>query len=359
MDDLLDTAPCGFLSFSDDGTIVLVNRTLATFLGTTAGELTGKHIETILAVGGRVFYHTHFFPLLKMQKVAEEIYFSLRTPGGEEVPVLCNAVRHERDGRQFNDCVFVRMRQRRRYEDELLRARKQADLANESKSKFLSMMSHDLRTPLQAISGYASLLLMDDSGTLTDEQREHVLEIRSAGGEMLRLMNDILSFAQLESGRVELHPQRVLANDVIKRAEKLVHVQFEQRSITYERRDCSENIAMLADPDRVLQVMLNLLTNAAKFTPEGGKVWVTCESAESQIRIHVCDTGVGIPRESLASVFDPFVQVETATDTARRKGVGLGLSISRDLIRAMGGDIGVSSEVGKGSQFTIGLPAAL
>src|SRR5687768_355489 len=126
MNDLLNNAPCGFASFGDDGIILLTNARLRERLGYDEGELEGQHIETILSVGGRVFYHTHFFPLLKMQGIAEEIYFSLRTKHGEEVPVLANAARQEREGQMVNDCIFVRMRQRRRYEDELIRLKQEA-----------------------------------------------------------------------------------------------------------------------------------------------------------------------------------------------------------------------------------------
>ena len=357
MDELLNAAPCGFLSFSDDGTILLVNRRLVDVLETTKEELEGQHIETIFSVGARVFYHTHFFPLLKMQGTAEEIYFSLRSKRGAEVPVLVNAARHERDGRTVNDCVFMRMRQRHRYEEELLRARKQADIAGAAKAKFLSMMSHDLRTPLQAISGYADLVLLDLRPG-QEELREYLDAVKSAGREMLRLINDILGFAQLESGNVEVRPTVLRVNEAFARAEILMRLRFEESGLVYARRDCPEDICVTADPDRLQQILLNLLTNAAKFTPAGGNIWMSCEQAEGTVRIQVADTGVGIPSDQIARIFEPFAQVDAAAAFAQQQGVGLGLAISRELARAMGGELSVVSEPGKGSTFTVTLAAS-
>lgn len=354
MDELLDTAPCGFVSFADDGSILRTNARLRQRLGYSAGELEGKPLEKILSIGGRIFYHTHFFPLLKMQRGVEELYFSLKSKSGEEIPVLANAVRVERGGRLVNDIVFIRIRQRRMYEDELLRARKDAELASAAKAKFLSMMSHDLRTPLQAISGYADLLLME--GSLSGEQREMLQAIRAGGREMLRLMNDILGFAQLDAGKVEVRLERVPIKDAIERAEVLMRVRFDEKRIAYSCNIEDDRLAAVADPDRLQQVILNLLTNAVKFTPDGGSITVNCGRHGDRVEVTVSDTGIGIVADDLARIFEPFVQAHARYEGSQH-GVGLGLSISRELIRAMNGEITVTSEFGHGSTFTITLPA--
>ena len=358
MDELLEAAPAGFLSFDDDGIILVTNRRMTERLGYQPGELEGRHIETILSAGGRIFYHTHFFPLLKMQGSADEVYFSLRSKEGEEVPVLTNAARRISGGKAFNDCVFVRMSVRHQYEDELLRARKAADQASASKARFLSMMSHDLRTPLAAITGYADLLMTEMRGPITEEQREDLRAIKSAGQDMMRLISDILSFAQLESGRVEVRMQPVRLEDVLARAESLMRVRFQEKSLAYDRTACPVDFTIAADPDRLQQILLNLLTNAVKFTPPGGEIHVRCTREEGRTLIHVEDTGVGIPEHRVAEVFEPFVQLQHGSAPAGESGVGLGLSISRDLARAMGGDLTVTSVEGKGSVFTIALPNA-
>jgi PAS domain S-box-containing protein len=170
MDELLNTAPCGFLTFTDDGTIGAVNATLLRLLGHEAQGLVGQPVESILPVASRIFYQTHFFPLLKMHGKAEEVYFSLRTASGEDIPVLVNAVRRERDGGAMNDCVIIPMRQRRRYEDEILEAKREAEEANRVKDELIT----ELSTPV--ITVWEGILLAPIIGSLTRERAEQMTE---------------------------------------------------------------------------------------------------------------------------------------------------------------------------------------
>jgi PAS domain S-box-containing protein len=360
LDPLLDSAPCGFVSFADDGTMLAVNRTLAEMLGYTRAELQGWHLQKILPPGARVFYNTHVFPILKMHGRAEEIYIPLRTKEARDLPMLMNAVRHERDGAPISDCVFVRMLQRHEFEEQLLAARRLAEQANEAKAKFLSMMSHDLRTPLTAISGLADLLAADLHGPLNDEQRAEVQRIRGASRELARMINDILAFAQLESGKVEVHPQPVALQAAFERAESLIRLRVQQAELSLRSDVCADDTVVRADPDRLQQVLLNLLTNAIKFTPRGGSVTVSCERTDDdRVLIRVHDTGVGIPREQLELIFDPFVQLDVQPGDPMQRGVGLGLAISRDLARAMDGELTADSVPGQGSVFTLDLPLSM
>ena len=350
----MNTAPCGFVAFADDGTIVEVNQTLADMLGYTRVELLGWHIDKMLPPGGRIFYHTYLFPLLKVKEVVEEIYVALRTKDGESVPVLLNGARRERDGRFLSDCVCLRMIQRHEYEDQLLEARRLAEESSAAKGKFLSM------TPLTAIYGNSQLLAAGEFGPMTNDQLDAVQTIADACKLQMTMITDILEFARLDSGRVQVLPRAVLVSEAVSRAEVLVRVQAAETGLRMKIAGCAGGANVLADPGRLQQILLNLLTNAIKFTPSGGEVEVGCAHEHERIRIHVRDTGIGIPPEQLQRIFSPFVQLEVAPTglTTPARGVGLGLAISRDLARAMNGDVTAESTVGRGSTFIVDLPAA-
>src|SRR5919107_5463606 len=181
MDELLNNAPCGFLAFADDGHILTANATLLGWLGRGGDELVGRHVENIFPPGGRIFYQTHFFPLLKLHGRAEEIYLSLRGAGGEDVPVLVNAARRERADSQVNECVFIPMRQRRRFEDEILAAKREAEEANRVKDALIE----ELSTPV--ITVWDGVLLGPVIGSLSRERADlmtsallHAVVARSA-----------------------------------------------------------------------------------------------------------------------------------------------------------------------------------
>jgi signal transduction histidine kinase len=274
--------------------------------------------------------------------------------------MLLNATRREREHGTVNECVFVRVIQRHEFEDQLVQARRAAEEASTAKSKFLSMMSHDLRTPLTAICGNADLLLRETLGPVTDEQRDALGSVKYGCHELLRMIDDILTFAQLDSRRVRVTTSTVPLREALERAAALVRVQMVEHELMFEVAPAAEGIAVSADPDRLQQILLNLLTNAVKFTPRGGVVAVSHEATDEQVRIHVRDTGIGIAADQLTHIFEPFVQLNEATGRVSERGVGLGLAISRDLARAMGGELTVSSTPGEGSVFTIELkPAAI
>ena len=356
IDSLLDDAPCGFVAFADDGTIVAVNRTLAEIVDCPKAELEGSHVRTILSPGARLFYDTHVFPMLKMHGSAEEIFITLQTREGRDVPMLMNGVRRDRGGAPVNECILMRMIQRHEFEDQLVQARRLAEQAAAAKATFLSMMSHDLRTPLTAISGHADILAAGVLGPLRDEQVESVDAIRGAAREVARLIDDILSFAQLESGKVAVRLEPVPVESAIARAESLIRLRARQADLTVSS-DAGSGVSVAADADRLQQILLNLLTNAIKFTPPGGRISVECEDLGERVAIRVRDTGVGIPADQLERIFDPFVQLD-AQRSGTQAGVGLGLAISRDLARAMDGELTASSAPGEGSVFSIELPAA-
>jgi PAS domain S-box-containing protein len=425
---LIDALPCGVLTFDDSGKVLFVNATLRGMLGYEARELEGVHVERLLTVAGRIFYQTHFFPLLRLHGAAREVFLLLRTKSGADVGALVNATRTTRQGATAIDCVLMEVQERRKYEEELLRARQSAEranaelsaqiaardealervreqaieleaqsqqlqeqtaelemqqdelqvaydrllaqteelerarsaanAANEAKSHFLSTMSHELRTPLNAIGGYVQLMEMEVQGPITDAQRQSLERITRSHRHLLRLVNDVLDLARIEAGRMEYRIEEIELPAVVSSVVPMVEPQLAQAGLTL---DTSIDAALRARADRekAQQILINLLTNAVKFTPAGGRVAVRArrDDADGLVLVDVSDTGIGIPPEKLAGVFEPFVQVKSE-QSRLSEGTGLGLAISRDLARGMGGDLTARSQPGAGSTFTLHLPPA-
>jgi signal transduction histidine kinase len=234
-------------------------------------------------------------------------------------------------------------------------ARVEAERANQAKGDFLAVMSHELRTPLNAIGGYAQLLELEVHGPVTEAQREALARIGRSQAHLLRLINDVLNFARIDAGQVEYEITDVSLDETLTELEAMVAPQMRAKQLAFSYRPCGAHVTALADREKLQQIVLNLLTNATKFTPVGGRVVVECDADEEFARVRVRDTGIGVPAERLRSIFEPFVQADRALNRPN-EGVGLGLAISRDLARGMGGDVVVESEVGGGSVFTVSLP---
>jgi signal transduction histidine kinase len=238
------------------------------------------------------------------------------------------------------------------------KAREEAETSNRIKSDFLALLSHEFRTPLQAIFGYTELLEREIHGPLTEAQRRDLARIQQSEQHLLGLITEILDFAKLESGQpVELSLQTTLVHEILLHMEGLVGSQLEEKELRYEYRWDDPSILAHADAAKVQQIVLNLLANAIKFTPEGGSISLTSALEPDAVAISVSDTGRGIPPDKLDAVFQPFVQIRPKGAIAN--GTGLGLSISQRLANAMGGSISATSEVGRGSTFTLRLQRAL
>lgn len=247
-------------------------------------------------------------------------------------------------------------------------ARLEAEAASRAKSEFLAIMSHELRTPLNAVLGYSELLELGISGPINDKMREQIGRIRMSATHLLGLVNDILDLAKVEAGRLQVSNGPCSASGTLAAAISLIQPQAAARGLELTLPPTDETTIYRGDDERVRQVLVNLLSNAVKFTEPGGKISVELLSSTSPdsdtrlspsrqyIAFRIADTGAGIPAEKLTSIFDPFVQAESGHSRSR-EGSGLGLTISRRLARLMGGDLTVKSEVGKGSTFSLWLPA--
>ena len=228
------------------------------------------------------------------------------------------------------------------------------EAASRHKSEFLASMSHELRTPLNAILGFSEVLSERMFGEINDKQAEYLSDILESGRHLLSLINDILDLSKIEAGRMELEPAEFDLKDAVENAMSLVRERAHRRGIAFQRT-IDDNVGLIrADERKVKQVLLNLLSNALKFTPEGGEIHVRAELRDGMAQISVTDSGVGIAPEDQEAVFEEFRQVGKAEKKA--EGTGLGLAISRKFIELHGGRIWVKSQVGTGSTFAFTLP---
>lgn len=231
---------------------------------------------------------------------------------------------------------------------------RELEKANRLKSEFLASMSHELRTPINALIGYTALMLDRIYGELNDRQEEGLVRIRAAAQHLLALINDILDLAKIEAGRMPLHLEDTVLQELLREASVQIDPLIKKKGLTYRWIGPQEPLHMMTDRTKVKQIMLNLLSNAVKFT-HSGTITLTAQQEGDLVRLDVVDTGIGIRKEDLSAIWDDFRQVDQSR-TREFGGTGLGLSITRKLSGALGGRVTLSSEYGRGSTFTIFLP---
>jgi PAS domain S-box-containing protein len=238
---------------------------------------------------------------------------------------------------------------------ELMRKATELEAASRAKSEFLANMSHELRTPLNAVIGFSELMLDGIPGEINDEQRECVNNILDSGQHLLSLINDVLDLSKVESGRIELKRQNLDIADIISGV-----VQIMKPVLDKNRQEIEVNVMqglpkVRGDKNRLEQILLNLLSNASKFTEQGGRMRIHVGREGDYCQVAVIDTGIGIKKEDQEHIFEAFIQGETLLDR-NKQGTGLGLTLTRQFVETMGGSIWLDSEYGKGSTFIFTLP---
>jgi len=355
--DLLDAAPDAILEVDSNGRIVRANATADELFGYSSSELLDEPVERLIPEQARQVHAKHragyaAHPVKRAMGSNLDLY-GLRKDGSR-FPVDIVLSPFHIDGGETHTAAIVRdVTHRKEAESALKEARLLAEAANTAKSEFLASMSHELRSPLNTIMGYTQLLAEETAGPLTEKQRRFIGHIGKDSQHLLNLINDILDLSKIEAGALELHKELCGLQSLLTDALGMARPLAVERGVRLEQEAVLET-AVWGDPLRIKQILLNLLSNAVKFTPAGGKVTVLTGQQADQVAITVSDTGIGIPPEQHAAIFDRFHQVGS-TMKGVREGTGLGLAITKTLVEQMGGRIWVESEVGQGSRFTFTL----
>ncbi|WP_445475223.1 PAS domain S-box protein [Methanococcoides methylutens] len=274
---------------------------------------------------------------------------------GSEMPVEMSSQLMEYDGKPAILSISRDITERKNVEKALLDTKNKAEAANRLKSEFLANMSHELRTPLTSIIGFSDLLFEKDAGFLNDKQMKYVGNISRSGKHLLTLINDILDLSKIEAGRMELQHEKFRFREVLNNVEALVSPLAEKKNICLSTIIGADDICINADRLKLTQVLFNLVSNAIKFTHEGGSVMIRAKNDADTLVINVEDTGIGILESDQCDIFKPFTQADSSSNR-QFGGTGLGLSLAKKLIKLHGGEIWVESEPGSGSVFGFSVP---
>ena len=364
--DFLENAAEGMHWVGPDGIVIWANKAELELLGYTREEYVGQHISRFHADRAAI---DDILARLRRNEELRECEARLLCKDGSTRDVLINSNVLKRDGKFIHTRCFTRditELKRAMAEREGLLAREQAarrdaEEASRAKSQFLAVMSHELRTPLNAIGGHIQLIEMELHGPVTPEQREALGRVERSQRHLLTLISNVLNLASIESGHVEYTFTEVATAPLLAEITSMLEPIFAASGLTCtvaqpagEAGD--EPIVVYADREKTRQILLNLVTNAIKFTPAGGSITLDAVRSEADmVSVRVRDSGIGIPAGKLESIFEPFVQLESRSANNGNKGVGLGLAISRDLARGMGGGLSAESRPGEGSTFTLTL----
>ena len=355
-------SPVAFQSLNSEGRFVDVNKPLCDLLGYDKESLLGHEFGEFWSPAIRSAYSKAFSNFKSCGETAGDLEL-IRSDGSIVYVHLIGRIQYDDEGRMVRThCALHDISDRRRYEEELTKARETAEASNQAKSMFLANMSHELRTPLNAILGFSQMLGSDQSAS--EDQQQKLTIINRSGEHLLGMINDILDLSKIEAGEVELEQTAFNLPQVLQELGEMFEMRARSRGLLFEL-ELNRNLAscIKADSGKLRQILINLLGNAAKFTREGGftlrakTTAIADDSTMVILHIEVDDSGPGIAPDQLDRIFKPFVRAEGSS--ASVKGTGLGLAITKSFVGLMGGEISVESTPGVGSIFRVELPVAL
>ncbi|MFA6218004.1 MAG: PAS domain S-box protein [Candidatus Omnitrophota bacterium] len=355
---IVDSSDEAIIGNNLDGTIVSWNREAQKMYGFTAEEAKGQSIRAIIPqrLHSQIAY---LLGIVGRGERTENIETARVAKDGREIPVLLSlSPIKDSFGKILGASEIARdISQIKQYEQELRLAKESSETANRAKSEFLTSMSHELRTPLNSVIGFSEVLHDKTFGDLNARQTRYVDNILIAGHQLLSLINDILDLAKIEARKTELLRSEVKVKKILEECVLLVREKALNRNLDLSLH-AQDDLLVWADERSLKQIILNLLSNATKFTPDGGKLSVTAEKKQGELVFSVRDNGIGVKLEDQERIFDEFEQVDTGT-SRKFQGTGLGLALTRKLVELHGGKIWIESEgEGSGSVFSFTIPCA-
>ncbi|MHC1744426.1 MAG: ATP-binding protein [Syntrophobacteraceae bacterium] len=357
--DLFDNITDCIYTHDLDGRFLTINPAVATLLGRSAEEIVGRPIAEFVHPDLREVFHRDYLPLMRTGGSFNNTVPFLGKDGSQRFVECRNSVVDD-----SGTGVYVRgsgrdVTERKLYERELQRAKHAAEAANQAKSDFLANMSHELRTPLNVIIGFTELIRDRQLGDITPSQEEYLGDVVRSATHLLSLINDILDLTKVEAGKLELDVSPVLFPEILSRSLVILKEKALKHDIKLSAQIGSIPESIVVDERKIKQILYNLLANAVKFTPDGGEVSLNAEAVDGGVEVVVKDSGIGIKKENLERIFEPFEQADSSLNR-RFQGTGLGLSLTKNLVELHGGRIWAESEgEGKGAAFHFVLPTGL
>jgi PAS domain S-box-containing protein len=369
--ELIENAPDAILQVDARGGILIANHAAELIFGYTRDELMGMGVDSLVPQAARSRHAAHrasFAAAGVSRPMGMGLDLRARRKDGSELPVEISLSPVKTESGVLMTAVIRDVTERTRAERQIdllkksylaeLEARhREAERLNQLKSEFMASVSHELRTPLHTIIGFAELLEEQGVGPLNEKQHRFVRHIQSDSEHLLSLINDVLDLSRIEAGGLVVMTEALPLQRAVEEAVDGIRTQASSKQVGVRAENIPQ-IRVTADPLRLRQILYNLLGNGVKFTDPGGEVSVSAQEQDDMVQITVADTGLGIPAEECARIFDKFYQVGYTT-AGVRQGTGLGLTISKQLVELQGGRIWVESEPGKGSRFHFTLPLAL
>jgi len=380
---LANSSPFGTY-ISQDGEFQFVNPQFESYLGLSKDKLLGTNPLMLVHPDDKEMVRESAIAMLRRNHLLP-YEFRVMTGSGRTIWAMETVTSIQYKGRRATLGNLVDITERRQMEEERRQKNRQLDTQNENlksltqkllvqqqeliektsevqranqlKSEFLANMSHELRTPLNVIIGFSELMVDEVPGKINDEQRQCLGDILNAGEQLLGLINDVLDLSRIESGKVELKIDNVILNEVLKSLARTMTPILAPRKQTVKIGIGKQPVPVRADRAKLEQVLLNLVDNASKFTPDGGRLRIEATREDNWCRVSVIDDGVGIKKEDLDRLFEPFSRLDSPL-AKERGGTGLGLVLVKQIVEKCGGQIGVESEYGKGSRFIFTLPLA-